>query len=66
MLIGRTFPGTGGELARHLLDEAKLTDVKVETTDKGDHYDPGARAVRLLPQHYNIWSFDCRSGGRRA
>ncbi len=46
-------PGTGGELARHLLDEAKLTDVKVETTDKGDHYDPGARAVRLLPQHYD-------------
>lgn len=46
-------PGTGGELARHLLDEAKLTDVKVETTDNGDHYDPGARAVRLLPQHHD-------------
>ena len=30
-------PGTGGELARHLLDEMKLTDVKVEVTDKGDH-----------------------------
>ena len=46
-------PGTGGELARHLLDEAKLTDVKVETTDNGDHYDPGARAVRFLPQHHD-------------
>ena len=46
-------PGTGGELARHLLDEAKLTDVKVEVTDKGDHYDPGTRAVRLLPQHHD-------------
>ncbi|MBI3702482.1 MAG: zinc metallopeptidase [Rhizobiales bacterium] len=46
-------PGTGGELARHLLDEAKLTDVKVEITDKGDHYDPDARAVRLLPEHHD-------------
>jgi len=36
-------PGTGGEFARHLLDEAKLTSVTVETTDRGDHYDPGAR-----------------------
>jgi hypothetical protein len=46
-------PGSGGELARHLLDEAKLTDVKVETTNEGDHYDPGARAVCLLPQHHD-------------
>jgi hypothetical protein len=44
-------PGTGGEFARYLLDEANLSDVKVETTDEGDHYDPSARAVRLLPQH---------------
>ena len=33
-------PGTGGEFARHLLDELKMSDVKVEITDKGDHYDP--------------------------
>ncbi len=46
-------PGTGGEFARHLLDEAKLSDVKVETTDKGDHYDPNDRTVRLLPQHHD-------------
>jgi hypothetical protein len=42
------FPGTGGELARHLLDEAGLDGVVVERTeDRGDHYDPVARAVRL-------------------
>src|SRR5262245_50329121 len=46
-------PGTGGELARHLLDELKLTDVKVEVTDRGDHYDPVDRTVRLLPQHHD-------------
>lgn len=44
-------PGTGGELARHLLDEAGLRHVRVERTDEGDHYDPENRAVRLLPEH---------------
>jgi Zn-dependent membrane protease YugP len=43
------FPGTGGELARHLLDRFQLKDVVVESTDAGDHYDPQARAVRLTP-----------------
>ena len=47
------FPGTGGEFARHILDEMKLTHVKVEPTDLGDHYDPDAKAVRLTPQHLN-------------
>jgi len=47
------FPGTGGEFARHILDEMKLTHVKVEETKLGDHYDPDAKAVRLLPQHMN-------------
>jgi Zn-dependent membrane protease YugP len=46
-------PGTGGELARHLLDEAGLQSVAVEVTDLGDHYDPEARAVRLVPQHHD-------------
>lgn len=49
-------PGTGGEFARHLLDEAKLPDVKVEVTDQGDHYDPMDRTVRLLPQHHDVRS----------
>ncbi len=41
-------PGTGGELARHLLDEAGLKDVKVETAgEEGDHYNPQEKAVRL-------------------
>lgn len=46
------FPGTGGEFARHVLDGMGLTGVKVEETQSGDHYDPLAKAVRLLPQHY--------------
>lgn len=47
------FPGTGGEFARHILDELKLGHVKVEETDQGDHYDPEAKAIRLLPKHLN-------------
>jgi len=45
------FPGSGGELARHLLDAMKLDHVKVEQTDRGDHYDPKEKAVRLSPDH---------------
>lgn len=46
-------PGTGAELARHLLDVGGLRQVKVELTDVGDHYDPEGLAVRLLPQHHD-------------
>jgi uncharacterized protein len=46
------FPGTGGEFARHLLDGMKLSHVRVEETALGDHYDPDAKAVRLMPQHF--------------
>jgi Zn-dependent membrane protease YugP len=45
--------GTGGEFARHLLDEMKLDHVQVEETNLGDHYDPDAKVIRLLPQHMN-------------
>ncbi|WP_075995462.1 zinc metallopeptidase [Salaquimonas pukyongi] len=45
-------PGTGGELAEHLAGELQLTGVGVETTEKGDHYDPQTRSVRLLRQHH--------------
>lgn len=47
------YPGSGGELARHLLDRHGLHQVAVETTAQGDHYDPQAKAVRLAPEHYN-------------
>ena len=46
-------PGTGGELAEHLLAHHGLTGVRVEQTDHGgDHYDPEARCVRLSPRNY--------------
>ncbi|WP_306223604.1 zinc metallopeptidase [Bosea beijingensis] len=46
-------PGTGGELARHLLDRFQLGAVTVETTEGGDHYDPQARAVRLSRDNHD-------------
>ncbi len=49
----KNFTGTGGELARHLLDRYDLKDVKVETTNQGDHYDPISKAVRLTEDKYN-------------
>ena len=39
------FPGTGGELAAHLIEELKLEGVGNETTQDGDHYDPSTRTV---------------------
>ena len=47
-------PGTGGELARHLLDQYGMTDVAVEKTERGgDHYDPEQRKVCLGPDNYD-------------
>ena len=40
-------PGTGGELAQHLIERLGLEGVGVETSDIGDHYDPENRMVRL-------------------
>ncbi len=48
--------GSGAELARHLLDRFELSEVKVEETEKGDHYDPEARAVRLSSDNFNGYS----------
>ncbi len=45
-------PGTGGELAKHLLEQFGLDGVTVEQTEAGDHYDPGAKAVRLSEGNY--------------
>ena len=45
-------PGTGGELAKHLIERFSLKDVEVEVTELGDHYDPIEKKVRLLREHY--------------
>ncbi len=45
-------PGTGGELAQHLIDQYQLP-VSLETTEQGDHYDPQTKTVRLSPQYFN-------------
>ena len=45
-------PGTGGELAKHLIERFSLKDVDVEITEQGDHYDPIEKKVRLSQEHY--------------
>ena len=52
-LVKPEMPGTGGELANHLIERFSLKDVEVETTELGDHYDPIEKKVRLLPEHYD-------------
>lgn len=46
-------PGTGGELAIHLVKECGLKDVTVERTETGDHYDPLEKVVRLSESNYD-------------
>ncbi len=46
------YPGTGGDLAKHLLEISGLSHVKVETVDRGDHYNPEEKTVGLTPAVY--------------
>ncbi|MGI9332733.1 MAG: zinc metallopeptidase [Gammaproteobacteria bacterium] len=47
-------PGTGGELAEHLLQRFDLSDFVVErTAEGGDHFDSSCKAVRLSPANYS-------------
>ena len=47
------YPRTGGQTARHLLDVLGLRHVATEVTDRGDHYDPLAKVVRLSADNFN-------------
>ena len=45
--------GSGAQFARLLLDRHGLSTVLVEASERGDHYDPEARAVRLSPGNFS-------------
>lgn len=44
---------SGGAIARELLDHLGLQNVATETTDKGDHYDPLKKVVRLSEANFD-------------
>lgn len=46
-----SMPGTGGELARHLLEKFAI-EAGVEASEVGDHYDPAEKMVRLSPANF--------------
>ena len=47
-------PGTGSELAEHLIKRFELGAIKVEETKPfRDHFDPQEQAVRLSPDNFN-------------
>lgn len=50
------FPGTGGEMAQHLVERFELSGVGVEATEAGDHYDPETRTVRLSKGNFDAAS----------
>lgn len=49
----RSLRQSGAEFARELLDEHGMSHVGVETIEKGDHYDPEAKVVRLAAEEYD-------------
>ncbi|MFK7892260.1 MAG: zinc metallopeptidase [Granulosicoccus sp.] len=47
-------PGTGAELARHLLTRFEITEVVVEEGERyRDHFDSSTPAIRLSPDNYH-------------
>lgn len=47
-------PGSGGELAEHLLHRFELSHVKLEkSAPDQDHYDPESNTVRLSPNNFD-------------
>jgi Zn-dependent membrane protease YugP len=48
------FPGTGGELAVHLINKFELPDINVEKSNQqSDHYDPEQKSIRLAENIYD-------------
>ena len=46
--------GTGGELAKHLIERFELTGITVEeAAPNTDHFDPAGPVVRLSPDNFN-------------
>lgn len=56
--VANAYRLTGADVARRLLDAAGLYDVQVERVpgELTDHYDPGARVVRLSDSNYASYS----------
>ncbi len=47
-------PGTGGELAQHLVKRLELEDVHIEEGEQNENfYDPDNKLVKLSPENFN-------------
>ena len=50
----KTLPGTGGELAQHLIKRFKLDGVSIKKVENGnDHYNPETKTIALSESNYN-------------
>lgn len=50
---GNRYNRTGAETAQSLLSRAGVNDVRIEVTDRGDHYDPRDKVVRLSESNHS-------------
>jgi Zn-dependent membrane protease YugP len=50
---GNRYAKTGAQTAHDLLMHAGVNDVRIEVTDRGDHYDPIEKAVRLSETNHS-------------
>ena len=49
-----TLPGTGGELAKHLVDRFKLDGVSIKKVENGnDHYNPETKTIALSESNHD-------------
>ena len=49
-----SLPGTGGQLAEHLVNRFEMGHVQIEQTEEGnDHYDPKNKTIRLSEVNLN-------------
>ncbi|HBH11449.1 MAG TPA: hypothetical protein DDX15_08120, partial [Gammaproteobacteria bacterium] len=47
-------PGTGGELAKHLVDRFKLDGVSIKKVENGnDHYNPETKTIALSESNHD-------------
>jgi len=50
--IRTDLPGTGGELAEHLIQELNYADISVVATKEGDHFNPETGLIALNDLHF--------------
>jgi hypothetical protein len=46
------FPGTGGQLAEHVIETLQIKQASVQVTELTNHFDPASKTVALIPIYH--------------